>query len=613
MSTKISPQGYQITESPENENPFWQHGEQPSSVFVENITCVKHTGENETRYDWSYTDSLGVDHVITTQTLPERAGVTFTPHVSAAGVITWTNDGGLENPEPVNIRGPKGDQGIKGDKGEKGDRGLRGEQGIQGIQGVEGVQGQKGEAGDAATVSIGEVTIADAGTLPSVENVGDEHNAIFNFVLPVSGPGVPGPAGPKGDKGEKGEKGAKGDPGLPGDVGPQGLQGVQGETGPEGPEGPKGDTGEQGPIGETGPIGPQGPIGEQGPQGVPGPQGETGPMGPEGPRGPQGPATISIGSIEALPVGSEPYVVNTGTDEDVVLEFGIPGGVQGPKGDKGETGEQGPQGIQGPEGPQGIQGIQGVPGEQGIPGVTPYLSVGSVESLPAGINPYVSMTGPTEAPVLNFGLTKGDPGETGPQGPAGETGPQGEPGQKGADGTQVAITPLITEGTPIATVSLDGVGQTLYAPAGGGSSIKTALVTGTPQTGSLAKSNYLQFALPQGVTKAKVLGVSFVMTLNIKTGSSGSQGSVSLQVPMFTLGLRNTPIPVTLADQYISDVYNGYVEVLSYPSYFRLTPKFPVAINKSTGAVTYDAISAAWYGYNIYDESYNQAIIYYTE
>lgn len=33
-------------------------------------------------------------------------GAVYTPSVSAAGVITWTNDGDLPNPEPVNIKGP---------------------------------------------------------------------------------------------------------------------------------------------------------------------------------------------------------------------------------------------------------------------------------------------------------------------------------------------------------------------------------------------------------------------------------------------------------------------------------------------------------------------------
>lgn len=41
-----------------------------------------------------------------------KPGTTFTPSVSAAGVISWTNDGGLENPPPVNIKGPKGEPGT---------------------------------------------------------------------------------------------------------------------------------------------------------------------------------------------------------------------------------------------------------------------------------------------------------------------------------------------------------------------------------------------------------------------------------------------------------------------------------------------------------------------
>lgn len=41
-------------------------------------------------------------------------GVTFTPSVSSEGDLAWSNDGGLENPPTVNIKGPKGDSPIKG-------------------------------------------------------------------------------------------------------------------------------------------------------------------------------------------------------------------------------------------------------------------------------------------------------------------------------------------------------------------------------------------------------------------------------------------------------------------------------------------------------------------
>ena len=53
-------------------------------------------------------------------------GATFIPYVSADGVISWTNDKGLPNPEPVNIKGVKGDKGDKGEAGENGKDGADG-------------------------------------------------------------------------------------------------------------------------------------------------------------------------------------------------------------------------------------------------------------------------------------------------------------------------------------------------------------------------------------------------------------------------------------------------------------------------------------------------------
>ena len=41
-------------------------------------------------------------------------GTTFTPTVSEDGVLSWTNDGGKANPDPVNIKGPQGEKGEGG-------------------------------------------------------------------------------------------------------------------------------------------------------------------------------------------------------------------------------------------------------------------------------------------------------------------------------------------------------------------------------------------------------------------------------------------------------------------------------------------------------------------
>lgn len=46
-----------------------------------------------------------------------RDGACFTPHVDEAGNLSWTNDGGLPDPEGVNIMGPRGEAGPAGADG----------------------------------------------------------------------------------------------------------------------------------------------------------------------------------------------------------------------------------------------------------------------------------------------------------------------------------------------------------------------------------------------------------------------------------------------------------------------------------------------------------------
>ena len=43
----------------------------------------------------------------------KNGGFTFIPQVSSDGVLSWTNLAGMENPEPVNIKGQKGDTGAR--------------------------------------------------------------------------------------------------------------------------------------------------------------------------------------------------------------------------------------------------------------------------------------------------------------------------------------------------------------------------------------------------------------------------------------------------------------------------------------------------------------------
>ena len=50
----------------------------------------------------------------------------------------------------------------------------------------------------------------------------------------------------------------------------------------------------------------------------------SGRMGPTGPTGPQGPSTITVGSTSTTAPGTAASVTNSGTNENVILEFSIP-------------------------------------------------------------------------------------------------------------------------------------------------------------------------------------------------------------------------------------------------------------------------------------------------
>lgn len=201
-------------------------------------------------------------------------GATFTPDVSEDGILSWTNDKDLPNPDPVNIKGPKGDkgdqgerglqgeqgiQGIQGPKGDtgpqgaegdKGDKGDTGPQGPQGIQGIQGVQGERGEGFSISKVYASVAAMnADYGNsavplngfvLIETGNVQDADNAKlyvkreggFAFLTDLSGAqGIQGPRGIQGEQGIQGEKGDKGDTGA---TGPKGDKGDKGDTGATG-------------------------------------------------------------------------------------------------------------------------------------------------------------------------------------------------------------------------------------------------------------------------------------------------------------------------------------------------------------------------------------------
>lgn len=157
---------------------------------------------------------------------------------------------------------------------------------------VLGEIGAQGPRGYAATIAVGDVETGLAGSQAVIINVGDDHDAVFDFTIPQ---------GDKGDKGDTGDVGTAatvvvgttvtGTPGTPADVVNSGtpLDAVLDFTIPEGL---KGDTGDA--------------------------------------------ATIAVGDTVTSAPGGNALVTNVGDPHDAVLDFTLP---------RGETGPQGPPGL----------------------------------------------------------------------------------------------------------------------------------------------------------------------------------------------------------------------------------------------------------------------------
>ena len=123
-------------------------------------------------------------------------------------------------------------------------------------------------------------------------------------------------------------------------------------------------------------------------------------QGPKGDRGEAGPATIKVGITETVDSSSLAEVINDGTNNDLVLHFKIPKGMNGLQGAKGEKGDAGPATIQ----------------------------IGNVITIDAGEEAEVYNTGTPENVVLEFKIPKGVKGDKGEKG---DIGPRGLPGEIG--------------------------------------------------------------------------------------------------------------------------------------------------------------------------------------
>ena len=379
-------------------------------------------------------------------------GTVFLPSVSSEGVLSWSNDGGLTNPQSANIRGPKGETGAKGDKGETGPQGIAGPKGDTGAtgavgpkgdtgaQGIPGAQGEKGDTGAPGATFI--PAVSTDGTLSWSNDGGLTNPAAVNV------------KGAKGDPGEQGATGAKGDKGDPGDVGPQGAQG---------PKGDKGDTGAgfavldyyaslaslQAGVAAPSPgdaygVGTSEPYDiyiygavsgwvNNGPlQGAPGASGATfipsvsadGLLSWSNDGGLTNPASVSIrgpkgdAGVQGSP-GAQGEKGDTGTPgatfipsvaADGLLSWSNDGGLSNPA----------PVSIKGPKGDAGTQGSPGAQGEKGDTGAPGATFVPSVSA--DGLLSWSNNGGISNPASVNIKGPKGDPGAKG------STGAKGDPG-----------------------------------------------------------------------------------------------------------------------------------------------------------------------------------------
>ena len=100
----------------------------------------------------------------------------------------------------------------------------------------------------------------------------------------------------------------------------------------------------------------------------------------------------------------------------------------------------------GKDGRDGSPGADGAPGAKGDPGVTPDIQIGTVTTLEPGKAAMASMSGTAENPLLNLGIPKGAPGETG-----GGSGSDISLGLSGASAGQSPVVKAVDgEGKPTA-------------------------------------------------------------------------------------------------------------------------------------------------------------------
>ena len=228
-----------------------------------------------------------------------------------------------------------------------------------------------------------------------------------------------------------------------------------------------------------------------------GDKGETGANGKDGVT-----PTLRVGSTSTGNAGTNANVTMTDSNNVYTLNFVIP------KGEKGDN------------------GTKGADGAKGADGITPTLKVGTVTTLAAGSNATVTMSENNNEYTLNFGIPKGNKGDTGASGSGGEA---------------TVVNPTITIGTVTngdtasATITGDSPNYTLNlvlpkgdkgakgdAGAKGADGITPTIAVGTTTTGE-AGTNAKVTMSKSGTTYT----FNFVIPKGAKgdTGAAGTKGA----------------------------------------------------------------------------------------
>ncbi len=175
----------------------------------------------------------------------------------------------------------------------------------------------------------------------------------------------------------------------------------------------------------------------------------------QGPKGDPGPTTITVGITKTGSAGSNASVTNSGTMQDVILDFLIPRGADGEKIAIGTTYTLDanarakvvdnyednvhtidfyiPQGF---DGINGTNGVDGEPGPKGDPGISEQIEIAETLTLDAGMDAEVDDDFDGRIHSLTFSIPRGEKGEQGPQGEQGIQGNTGPAGPAGADGAK---------------------------------------------------------------------------------------------------------------------------------------------------------------------------------